>query len=428
MHRMCWKEHKEVEFVPAHLSITNYKQAVYSCRNCENEAVGNPIVAAPMPPLAFPGSLASPSLVAEIMGRKYVDGTPLYRQEPLWLAQGLELNRQTMANWVMRGAHDWLSIIFDRMHELLLCRDAVNADETTMQVLREDGRAAQTLSYLWQYRSGRDGPPIVMFEYQPTRSGEHPKRFLKNFTGDLQTDGWQAYEKVLEDREPDLPVTLNGCWSHARRYFYDAILTLPEKDRQLGTSAAHVGLNYCNKIFEIEAELHDCSNEERLAGRIEFSKPVVERMHAWILRTAPGSLPKSPLGKAFTYHVNQWQKLVRFLTDGSLQIDNNSSERAIRNVVTGRKNWLFATSPRGAQATAIVYSIVVTAKENHLDPRTYLKFLFEQLPDVGAGDNAAIDKLLPWAQEVQTELAVKARDPRPLQNWKRRQRLRQRQK
>jgi transposase len=292
-----------------------------------------------MPTPAFPNSLASPSAVAHIMCQKFVEGLPLYRQEAALSRLGFHLSRQTLANWMLVGA-DWLKPLYARMKAYLLTRDIAHADETTLQVLKEAGRAAQTESYLWLYRSGRDGPPIVLFEYQPTRAAQHPRAFLQGFCGYLHVDGYVGYD--------GLPgVRLVGCWAHARRKFLEAINLLPAKERKKGGTIAHQGLAYCNQLFEIERALHDLLPEERLAARQRRSTLVLEQFRAWLNERADQVLPKSKLGEAVTYCRNQWSKLQGFLWDGRLELDNNRSERAIKPFVIGRKNWLFANTPRG---------------------------------------------------------------------------------
>jgi hypothetical protein len=206
--------------------------------------------------LARPGSLASASAVAHVIGQKFLEAAPLYRQEKSWQRAGVEISRQTLANWVIKGA-DWLAPLYDRMRERLVRSDIVKADETPVQVLHENGRKAQTKSYMWLYRSGRDGPPVVLFEYQTTRSGEHPKAFLKGFRGYLQTDGYAGYGGV-----PDVvPV---GCLAHARRKFDEALSVLSDADRKTGGAIAHVGLGYCNRLFAVGRERRDATPEERM--------------------------------------------------------------------------------------------------------------------------------------------------------------------
>lgn len=390
---------QELKIVPATVALVKHVRVKYGCRHCERHEAASPLVTAPMPTPAFPGSLASPSAVAFLMSQKFVEGLPLYRQEQSLARLGVTLSRQTMANWLLKGA-DWLEPVYDWLHDLLRARDIVQADETTLQVLREAGRAATTDSYLWLYRSGRDGPPIVLYDYQETRAGIHPKTFLHGFTGYLQVDGYPGYEQVPN-------VRLVGCWAHARRKFTDALTALPASARGSDPPvAAQIGLDFCNKLFAIERDLHDVTPAARLAGRHARSRPILNAFRAWLEGQADRVLPKSALGQAITYCRNQWPKLLTFLQDGRLELDNNRSERSIKPFVIGRKNWLFANTPAGAKASALIYSLVETAKEHGLDPRAYLEYLFVHLPDLTTGQ---LDTVLPWADAVQAACAVPAR-------------------
>lgn len=323
---------------------------------------------------------------------------PLYRQEQQLSRLGIELSRQTMANWVLNVADPWLKIIYDRLHVELLDRDILHADETTLQVLKEPGRSAETKSYMWLYRTGRDGPPIVLYEYQTTRASKHPDRFLSGFKGYLQTDGYSAYGKLTG-------ITLVGCWAHARRKFTEALKALPaaQKDKPV---AASVGLEYCNRLFAIERQLKDVSDKERYDKRLEKSKPLLDEFYIWLKKQKQQTLPKSTFGQAITYCLNQWDCLNSFLLDGRLEIDNNRAERSIKPFVIGRKNWLFTNTPRGARGSAIIYSVIETAKENNLKPYNYMFYLFEQLPNVDTGDQAAIDRLLPWSDTLPEECGM----------------------
>jgi hypothetical protein len=300
-----------------------------------------------------------------------------------------------MANWVLNVADPWLKVIYDRLHEKLLERDILHADETTLQVLKEPGRSAETKSYMWLYRTGRDGPPIVLYEYQTTRASKHPDRFLSGFEGYLQTDGYSGYGKLTG-------ITLVGCWAHARRKFTEALKALPaaQKDKPV---AASVGLEYCNRLFAIERQLKDVSDKERYDKRLEKSKPLLDEFYIWLKKQKQQVLPKSAFGQAITYCLNQWDGLNSFLLDGRLEIDNNRAERSIKPFVIGRKNWLFTNTPRGARGSAIIYSIIETAKGNNLKPYNYLVYLFEQLPNIDTGDQAAIDRLLPWSDTLPEE-------------------------
>jgi transposase len=346
-----------------------------------------------MPKPVYPGSLASPSILAHVMSQKYVDSQPLYRQEQQFARLGLTISRQTLANWMIYGANQWLTLLTDRMREHLLNQDILHGDETTLQVLREPGKSAETKSYLWLYRTGREVPPIVLYDYQPSRGGEHPRNFLKGLSGYLHVDGYSGYHKVSG-------VKLVGCWAHARRKFDEALKVLPASADKTGT-AAHQGLQFCNQLFAMERELKDTTPEERHTIRLERSRPVLDAYLAWLRQQRSRMLPKSALGEAITYSLNQWDKLTTFLKDGRLEIDNNRSERAIKPFVIGRKNWLFANTPRGAKASSIIYSIIETAKENQLNPFKYLMYLFEQLPQLPDPKNLeALDSLLPWSASL----------------------------
>lgn len=388
LHEMSTEVRQELKYIPAEVKVVKHVRHVYSCRHCEQEAIETPIQTAPMPKPVIAGSLASPSMLAHIMSQKYVEGLPIYRQEKHLHRLGITLSRQTMANWMMYGADRWLSKLYSRMHQLLVKLDIVCADETTLQVLQEPGRSALSKSYLWLYRTGVEGSPIILYDYQETRAGENPMNFLKEFKGFLQVDGYAGYHKVEN-------VTLVGCWAHARRGFTDVLKALPTNS--IKPVAATEGLQFCNQLFTIERKLKELEPEERYKQRLEQSKPILDSFLSWLKVQEQHVLPKSGLGKAITYCLNQWDKLVAFLEDGRLEIDNNRSERAIKPVVLGRKAWLFSNTPNGARASAIIYSIVETAIANGLNPYYYLRYLFEQLPNLDLTDHDNLDQLLPWS-------------------------------
>lgn len=390
MHEMSTDTRREVKIIPAQVKVVEHVQYIYGCRHCEHSEIHTPIVKAQMPKPVIPKSLASPSALAYILDKKYVQGMPLYRLEQQFERQKIPLSRQTLANWVLYGANQWLVKIYERMHEELRKRKYLHADETTVQVLHEAGRAAESKSYMWLYRSGRDGPPIVLYEYQETRSREHPKGFLAGFHGYLHVDGYAGYN--------DIPnVKLSGCWSHARRKYDEALKALPTAKRK-GPTAAKEGLDFCNQLFKIERGLKDASAEKRYEERQKRSRPALEAFSAWLHTQKDHVLPKSALGEAVNYCLNQWEKLVTFLEDGNLEIENNRAERSIKPFVLGRKSWLFSNTPKGATASSITYSIVETAKENDLNPFAYLEYLFEQLPNMNSAD--LISRLLPWSDDL----------------------------
>jgi transposase len=397
MHEMSTEVREELQIIPAQAMVKRHVRYVYGCRHCERHEIEVPIKRAGAPAPIIPKSIASASAIAYVMSAKFVLGLPLYRQEKHFESLGIELPRALTSNWILKGS-DYLVPVYDRMREHLLGLSVVHADETTLQVLKEPGRSPQSKSYMWLYRTGRAGPPVVLYEYQATRESDHPRKFLRGFRGYLSVDGYGGYEGLDG-------VKLVGCWAHARRKFVEALAVLPKGKRTDPTSLAGVAIRYIDRLFEIERDLHEMTDDERKAAREARSRPVVDEFRGWLDALSGKVLPKSLLGAAVGYARNQWDKLVVFLTDGSLELDNNRSERSIKPFVIGRKNWLFANTPRGARSSATIYSIVETAKENGLDPYAYLKYLFERLPMLDKDDHAAIDDLLPWSIPVQAELS-----------------------
>lgn len=287
-----------------------------------------------------------------------------------------------------RGGQLAQAALYGQLQERLRQLQVLHADETTLQVLREPGKTAQSKSYIWLYRTGGDAEhPIVLYEYQPDRKAKHPEAFLQGFQGYLHADGYEGYHKL-----PD-GITVVGCWAHLRRKFDEALKVLPEDGRK--NSLALVGKRYCDRLTQLERDFAALSPEERQETRMEASKPVLEAFFSWA--ESCGALPKSPMGKAVHYAHTQRRYLERIVLDGRLEITNNRAERSIKPFVIGRKNWLFANTPGGAQASAILYSIVETAKENGLDPYRYLAALLRELPNCPEEDWA---ELLPGGSRV----------------------------
>jgi len=386
LHVMSHDVRREFVIVPAQAKIREHRRAVYSCRCCEAENDHVPIQKADMPKPVIAGSFASPEAVAHIMNQKFVMGVPLYRQEQEFKRGGLLLSRQTMSNWLLRAAEDWLVPLYERLKAELLKREVLHADETTLQVLREPGRTAQSKSYMWLYRTGGDtNRQIVLYDYQPNRKAEHPQRFLEGWRGYLHADGYDGYHKLPEG------IAVVGCMAHLRRKFDEALKILPENARD--GSLAIVGKHYCDRLFELERDFADLSSTERYEKRLQSSKPVLAELFAWAASCK--AVPKSPVGKAVHYALSQRKYLENYLLDGRLEISNNRAERSIKPFVIGRKNWLFANTPRGARASAVIYSIIETAKENGLKPYDYLKTLLGTMPKTSANQ---LDLLLPWSK------------------------------
>ena len=374
----------EIEIIPAKVVHKEHAVHAYGC-NCDKNSEDRVIVRADAPAPLIGGSLASPSAVAHIVSQKYVNGVPLHRIEKGLTYDGVVLSRQTMSNWLIYCTRNYLAAVYSRLVELLLQEDLANADETTVQVLHEPGREAKTKSYEWLYRTGKHAKHhIVIFDYQETRSQDHPRKFLKGFRGYLQTDGYQCYHNL-----PPGIISV-GCWSHARRYWEELYETIPKENRT--GSDAERAIVYINLLFWLEHDYIDLSPEERHARRLECSKPVSDDYFDWVGTLNP--LPKSKMGDAVTYSLLQRKYLENIYLDGRLELSNNISERAIKPFVQGRKVWLFSNTPNGAESSSILYSLVETAKENNLNPYQYIKYLLEKLPNTTTNE---LDGLLPWS-------------------------------
>ena len=361
--------------------------AIRFCSENADEGCETPVVKAPREKNIIPGSFATPEAIAHIMTQKFVMGSPLYRQEQEINRQGIQLSRQTMSNWILKVTEDYLTPVYKQLHKELLKRDVLHGDETTLQVLHEPGKAPQSESYMWLYRtSGDTGKPIVLYEYQPGRGAKHPKEFLAGYKGYLHTDGYQGYHSLPED------ITVVGCWAHARRKFDEAVKSLP-KGKAKGSSASQ-GLAYCNLLFEIEQGLAEKTAKERYNERLKQAKPVLDAMFAWA--NSKTAAPKSALGKAFTYLNEQWPYLTNYLKDGRLELSNNRAERSIKPFVIDRKNFLFANTPKGAKGSAIMFSLIQTAIENGLDPYQYLTWLLKNTNKADLKNPDMPEKLLPW--------------------------------
>ncbi len=327
MHVMTQEIRKELKVIPAQLVIVEHVRNVYACRNCEAHDIKTPIIKADMPDAVIPKSMASPSLVAYIMNRKYCEAIPLYRQEQQFQNFGIDLSRQNLANWMIAGAK-WLDFLYERLHEILLIKTILHADETTVQVIHEKNRKADNKSYMWVYLTGSSDESITLYEYQETRSTKHPKAFLSGFKGYLHTDGYAGYQGIDG-------VKLVGCFAHARRKFDEAIKAAPKGADQT-LLASREGLDFCNQLFKIERDLEGKTGEQRQETRLRRSKPILEQFWRWLMEKQKQVLPKSSLGTAIQYCLNQWSKLQVYLEDGRLDLSNNRAERAIKPFVIGR--------------------------------------------------------------------------------------------
>lgn len=384
---------EELEYIPAKLQIVRYVRMSYGCPKCKH--TDHPYIQKALTPTSLlDHPLASPSPVANVIYQKYVNSVPPYRQEKDWEQMGISLSRATMANWAIRCSQDYLMPVVGHLREELLSRDIVHCDETPVQVLKEEGKKPQAKSYMWLYRTGNDEKaPIVLYDYQPSRNGDHAVTYLKDFKGYVHSDGFSGYNKLKD-------TTRCGCWAHLRRKFVEAIPARKSRDASL--TSAETGRDYCNRLFKIEDRLKDLSPDERFHKRLELEKPVLEAFWCWLENLT--FLKGSALGKAVAYAKNQKPYMENYLLDGRLAISNNAAENAIRPFTVGRKNWLFADTPKGAAASAAAYSLIETAKANGFNVYTYLEYLLLYMPDTDwLNDPAQLDCLMPWSESVQAQ-------------------------
>ncbi len=371
---------EQLDIVPAKIQVIRHVRKKYAC------SCGRCIRTAALAPQPIPKSLASAGLLAHIAVSKYTDALPLYRQEQILTRIGVDIPRATLASWMIQ-AGALIQPLINLLRERLLDYDIIQVDETTVQVLKEPDKAAQSKSYLWVQRGGPPDQPIVLYDYDPSRSGQVPLRLLAGYTGYLQTDGYEGYRAVVQ-RNGLIHV---GCLAHARRRFRDAVKAQGKKKK---AGIAQHALALIQKLYRIEKQARDLDPEARHAYRHEHAKPVLNKLRHWCeskLLTVP---PQTATGKALVYLNDQWDKLIRYLDDGRLEIDNNLTENAIRPFVVGRKNWLFSDSVKGVTASANLYSLIETAKASGLEPYAYLRKVFTDLP--AASTVADIEALLPY--------------------------------
>lgn len=329
----------------------------------------------------IPKSMGSADAFAAVVTAKYVDALPLYRQVDILNRSGITMSRATLANWCVQLGNK-IQPIIDAMKDKLLQETLICADETTVQVLREEDKKAQSKSYMWVYRSGEfTQNPVVIYDYQPSRAGACVRDFLTGYSGYLLSDGYSAYDTLEE-------VTQAACMAHARRKFTDAQKASPSKK----VGKPEKALNYIGKLYGIEKQAKGLSGVERQALRRQKAEPILNEFKAWL--DEQNVLPKGKLGQAISYTLNQWPKLLTYLEDGDISIDNNVTERDIRPFTTGRKNWMFSTSVDGAKASANLYSLVMTCRANDINPYYYFQHLFTELPTRTLSDD--MSDLMPW--------------------------------
>ncbi len=376
----------QYDVTPARFSAIENIRFSYVC----SAKCGSGVKTVPVAPSVLPRAQVTPSLLAMIGVQKFEDALPLTRQAKIFKQRfGVPFTDTTLSNWMIKASELRLTPIINRLEKYLLKCNYIQADETTLQVLKEANKKAQSKSYIW-LRLSQDKHPIVLMNYSANRAGSTAESLFKGFHGYLQTDGYPGYNTVAS-REG---VSQLGCWAHARRKFADIIKSGVSDTESKALASQAVTLIV--KLYKIEKEIKEKPPNEKYLIRKENSESIVNDIRVWLDSNFYTSQKLSgAISKAFVYLNNQFVKLRVFLEDGELSIDNNNAERHVRPIALGRKNWLFATSTKGAVALANWYSIIETAKANGLEPYKYLTFLFTQLP-LYERDNIDIEPLLPW--------------------------------
>lgn len=371
---------EQLDIIPLQIRVIRHVRPRYACACGESSPV-----TALLPAQPIPKSNAAPGLLAMLLTTKYVDGTPLHRFEKVLQRHGVDIPRQTLARWVIQGS-ELLQPLVNLMRDQLFMHDVMHCDETVVQVLKEPDKSAQSQSYMWVQTGGPPERPVVLFDYDLSRSGRVATRLLEGFSGYLMSDGYDGYNAAARSTS----VNHLACWAHARRRFIEAQRVQPKGK----TGKADVGVNYIARLYAIETSLQACSLETRTATRQEKSSVVLNELRAWLDKSLAGVPPQSKLGDAMRYLDKYWTRLVRYTERGDLPLDNNRAENAIRPFVIGRKNWLFADTPKGASASAVIYSLVETAKASGQEPYAYLRHVLTALPKARTVEE--VEQLLPW--------------------------------
>lgn len=366
---------EQLDIIPAQFFVRRHIRPKFSCRHCET------VHTAPMPAQPIERGLAAPALLAHVLGSKYLDHLPLYRQEQIYARDGVVLPRSTMAGWLGQ-----LEVLFeplvDRLATHVLAGPVVHADETPVPVL-QPGNGRTATGYLWAYRSGPWNPTqAVVFDFAMSRGQATPSRFLQGYQGVLQVDGYAGYNEVLR-RDGVIEA---GCMAHARRKYVEVWETTR-------SPAAQTAIAEIARLYAIESEVKDLTVEERQRQRQARAGPILDALRQWLEATYAKIAHNSALGKAIQYSLNRWKALVRYVEDGRINIDNNPVENVIRGIALGRKNYLFCGSEGGGHRAALMYSLIESAKLNGINPNAYLLDVLTRLPTAKRGD---LDALMPW--------------------------------
>ena len=387
--------YKRLHIIPETFIVDEHHVHVYASK--DNDGT---IVKAPRPVDLFRNSIATPSLVASILNGKYNNALPLERQSKAYKSNGINLSTNTMANWVIKSSDAYLSLLYERLHQLIYQNHVIHADETPVKVMRIDNARIKNgkKTYMWVYRNRVTDHthPIVLYDWQPSRRADHPREFLKDFSGIVITDGYQVYHKLGKERED---LSIGGCWIHARRPFAEFIKSI--KESADGTIAQEA-YTMITEMLHIDNDFDDLPSDDRLKQRQLILTEKVDAYFTWVKHKYTQVTHNSTIGKALAYSIHQEPYLRLFLTDGDVPMDNNSAEQAIRPFTIGRKNFVLIDSSNGARASAVIYSLVETAKANQLNVYQYFELLLTEIPKHMDDKNLSfLDDLLPWSPTVQ---------------------------
>ena len=383
---------EQLDIVPAKIKVIKTIRKKYACPKCEDT-----VKTAPLPPAPIPKSMATAGLLSFILICKYVDGLPLYRVVEILKRSGVTISRGTMASWMIKVGQ-LLQPIWNLLEEKLLESSYLSCDETRVQVLKEEGKKATSLSYMWvRCRSGPNIKPIILYDYAPSRSGKVATELLSGFKGYLQVDGYGGYNEVCAQED----ILRVGCWAHVRRKFYEAF-----KASKKGQGKAKEVLLLIKTLYQVESECQKKKALERYEYRQAKAKPILDGIRQWLDENKDSVPPKSLLGEAMGYLDKEWPHLIRYLEDGRIQIDNNHVENAIRPFAIGRKNWLFSDTVGGAESSAVIYSLVQTARANGQDLYSYFNHILQEIPK--AKQVEAFEALLPYKVNLK---AIALEDP-----------------
>lgn len=369
MDKIGEKTREQLEFIPAQVQVIDHVRYQYACRHCEAE-----MKLASMPKQAIPKSIASPGLLSHVLVSKFADHIPFYRQEGILNRMGVSLSRGSFCQWAQQCA-ELLQPMVESMQKIMIQHDVGYSDETRLQVLKEPGKKAESQSYMWLFIGGSKKERCFVYQYHSSRAHTIPKSFWSGFKGHLHTDGYSAYQTLFND--DNTPIKGLHCWAHLRRRFVDAA------KQSKKSTLAHWAIKQIAELYKLEKQFKQqgYSAEQIYERRQKKSKPILHKIKKWLDEKTSSVPPKHPLGEAMQYGLKFWDNLVRYIDDGRFEIDNNRTERAIKPFVIGRKNWLFHESMQGAEAGAILYSLIETCKAHHLNAYLYLRYLLSEIPN-----------------------------------------------